>query len=520
MAIVSFKRGLVANLPATYTEGTFYVATDERAIYLDVSDAARIRLGDFQEFATVTELNANPNPSTTALYYVSEINCLAKWDGSKYVQINRDTGMTSVEVVGDGNALTAAVYDEAGRKLTLTKGATYMTAGDVDTKIGAKVGTLKIGETEYENVTAYVDAKTAGIATDAQLENLTDEVSALKGKVDTEGKVSEAISGAIDDLDLANTYAPKTHGHTISEVTGLQDALDGKQAAGDYAAAKDLSDLKAKVGDIPASATATTVVGYVDEKIGAIPAQTDYTVAVEATTPEGVAKRYTITQAATGLNAVIDIPKDMVVESGSVETKAETGAWGEAGTYLHLVLANAEESDIYINAADLIEYVTGDVAADGIITTAVDANHVLTATIGDGKITLAKLEASIQTAIGKAHNHANKAELDKIADGDKAKWDAAEAKAHEHANKTILDGISQDKVDAWDGAVAKEHEHANATVLDGITAEKVTAWDAAEQNAKDYADGLAGNYDAKGDADTAESNAKAYTDGLLTWGAF
>ena len=157
MSKVAFKKGLVANLPATYSAGTFYVTTDERAIYLDVSDEARIRLGDFQEFKTVTELEANANPSKTALYYVSDINCLAKWDGAKYVQINRDTGMTSIEVVGEGNAVTAAVYSEDGRKLTLTKGATYMTASDVDGKISAKVGELKLGEETFDTVKAYVD---------------------------------------------------------------------------------------------------------------------------------------------------------------------------------------------------------------------------------------------------------------------------------------------------------------------------------------------------------------------------
>ena len=36
----------------------------------------------------------------------------------------------------------------------------------------------------------------------------------------------------------------------------------------------------------------------------------------------------------------------------------------------------------------------------------------------------------------KAHEHSNKAELDKIADGDKAKWDAAEQNA-----KTYADGL-------------------------------------------------------------------------------
>ena len=39
---------------------------------------------------------------------------------------------------------------------------------------------------------------------------------------------------------------------------------------------------------------------------------------------------------------------------------------------------------------------------------------------------------------GKSHEHANKVELDKIAEGDKAKWDAAADKAHTHANATEL----------------------------------------------------------------------------------
>lgn len=75
------------------------------------------------------------------------------------------------------------------------------------------------------------------------------------------------------------------------------------------------------------------------------------------------------------------------------------------------------------------------------------------------------------------------------------------------ADLTALAG----RVSTLEGA---SHTHANKDVLDSIDAGKVAAWDAAEQNAKDYADGLAGNYDAAGSAATAETNAKAYADGL------
>lgn len=43
-------------------------------------------------------------------------------------QITADTGATSVEVVGSGNAVTAANYTASTRKLTLTKGTTFLTS--------------------------------------------------------------------------------------------------------------------------------------------------------------------------------------------------------------------------------------------------------------------------------------------------------------------------------------------------------------------------------------------------------
>lgn len=297
MSMVSFKKGLLANLPATKTPGAFYVTTDERAIYLDVNAESRIRLGDFQEFASVTELTKNANPNTTALYYVTDINCLAKWNGSEYIQINRDTGMTSVEVTGEGNALTAAVYDATGRKLTLTKGATYMTAADVDGKISTAVGTLgnDAEGNAYANVKAYVDAKTSGIATDTALTALTTRVSTAEGEIDVlqaaigvDGSVTKAIADAkkagTDAATAAATAQATAESKTTmaeveakgyatkTEAQGYADAKDATitaaKAAAD-AAQSDVDALETLVGALPEGATAKTVVAYVDEKVQA-----------------------------------------------------------------------------------------------------------------------------------------------------------------------------------------------------------------------------------------------------------
>lgn len=131
-------------------------------------------------------------------------------------------------------------------------------------------------------------------------------IEALEGLVGTDS-VSAQVSAAITDLDLPNTYAAKVHkhvkaditdfahNHEIGEVNGLQAALDGKQAAGDYAtkaeaqamadgkdaaiaAAKkagddaqaDVDALELYVGTIPETAEATNIVAYVQEKTAGI----------------------------------------------------------------------------------------------------------------------------------------------------------------------------------------------------------------------------------------------------------
>lgn len=291
MALVSFKKGLLANLPAQKTAGTFYVTTDERAIYLDVDGESRIRLGDFQEFASVAELTKNANPNATALYYVSDINCLAKWNGEEYVQINKDTGMTSVEVTGDGNAVTVASYDAAGRKLTLTKGATYMTAADVDSKVKVVsdyVGSIPEGYEEQTNVIAYINKKAQEVldsATGGSSESAASVKQALDAyKASNDPKVAANATAAAEAKTAAenaqaaadaaqNTANSKTtmaeveaKGYaTKTEAQGYANAKDTAiaeaKAAGE-AAQSDVDALKAKVGTV---AEGKTVVKMIEE---------------------------------------------------------------------------------------------------------------------------------------------------------------------------------------------------------------------------------------------------------------
>ena len=163
----------------------------------------------------------------------------------------------------------------------------------------------------------------------------------------------------------------------------------------------------------------------------------------------------------------------MVVKSGSVVTNP-TGQ--PKGTYIKLVLANATSDTLYIDVGGLIEYVTSGSAAGDMVVIAIDEQtHKVTASITDGAITKAKLETEVQTALNKAHEHANKALLD----------------TYDQTNANIKD------------AVSKKHSHANAAELDKIATGDKEKWDATSTKVEGIAEGA-----TKVEASTTEGNIK------------
>lgn len=287
---------------------------------------------------------------------------------------------------------------------------------------------------------AIAEAKTAGTAAsaalgeyktsnDARVKAIEDKEAIWNGKQDaiTDGSaVIATVAGGVVTLKagVGQNKGAVTQG-TGADITLAKVATTG--AAADIA-----------VADTAEKFVATDLEAVLAELAEKIQAGGDGSkVTCEKTSPEGVAARYVFKQDGVAIeNATIDIPKDMVVKSGTVVTKAETGVWGEAGTYLELTLANATNDKVYINVGNLIEYVTSGSAEEDSVQVAVSADHKVTASIKDGSIALGKLAAAVQTEIGKAHEHANKAELDKIKAGDVALWDAekgAMTKATENA---------------------------------------------------------------------------------------
>ena len=161
--MIKFYRGELANLPAAGALGAMYITTDEGAIYYGTGSGMK-RLGDFVQVANILSLPAS-GANENALYYCVAENVLAKWNGVAWSQINPDNGATSVEVSGEGNAVTAASYDDKTRKLTLTKGASFAAQSDFDTlnqnvaKIGGEVYQVTSESTDIAVLASGIIAK-------------------------------------------------------------------------------------------------------------------------------------------------------------------------------------------------------------------------------------------------------------------------------------------------------------------------------------------------------------------------
>lgn len=130
-----------------------------------------------------------------------------------------------------------------------------------------------------------------------------------------------------------------------------------------------------------------------------------YSLVRDETAAKGDAATYHLTKDGVNEGVAINIPKDLVVASGSVETfvtgKLPEGVT-EAGTYIQLTLANSDKP-LYINVGSLIEYVTGGSGENDAIQINVSSDtHKVTANVKNGSLTKEMLAAGVVTSLGKA----------------------------------------------------------------------------------------------------------------------
>lgn len=298
--------------------------------------------------------------------------------------------------------------------------------GKVDVnKVSTAIADAKSGaeETAAADAAAKVKAAKTAIlgesATGVDFDKTVKEVYDLASSKTTMAEV-EAKGYAIKaDTDSAIADAKKAGTDAATAAANAKKAADAAQAAADAKVASvKAADKSVTIGGtnteptvkVAISATAGNALALDTDGLKVtIPAAAEYSIVKDANAVDGYAATYRLTKGGENVGAAINIPKDMVVKTGSVEINPEGKA---AGTYLVLVLANATEDKIYIPVDSLIEYVTsGSSAGDMVVVTVDGITHKVTATITDGTITKEKLHVDVQTALNKANSAIQTADL-------------------------------------------------------------------------------------------------------------
>lgn len=375
---------------------------------------------------------------------------------------------------------------------------------DVDA-LETYVGTLPEG-TAAVSVVDYVNIKTAGIATDAALEELNNQVSGLQTVVN--GVTADYLKAA-DKQEMVDAIAAEE-----ARAKGIEGGLETRLKAveDDYLVEADKTEL---VGQID------TISGKVNTLIGE-----DAGKSARAIANEELAKQLIAEGAAESLDTLAEIaawiqshPEDASAMNKAIEdlealvgvlpegvTATDVVGYAQEAVAAEQARAEGVESGFESRIASLESAVGEDGSVDDKIDAAVavetaareaaiaEVQEDADKGIADAAEALkaAQDAAASATALNDAmdvrmkaveaakHTHTNQAELDLIASGDKNKWDAAAAIAHEHSNKAVLDGITEAKVTLWDGVSSKASQadldaavaniNANTSAINSFTA--------------------------------------------------
>ena len=92
-------------------------------------------------------------------------------------------------------------------------------------------------------------------STETEEQNVYNEFAYIDGKWEKMGSIATKIdlSGYLTKTEASNAYAPKSHTHTIAQVTGLQDELDAKAEAVHTHTTTQVTGLDDKIGELETS---------------------------------------------------------------------------------------------------------------------------------------------------------------------------------------------------------------------------------------------------------------------------
>lgn len=292
----------------------------------------------------------NPAPvDTTAVWYnKTELENYAKTGATAYV------GQVLTLVAG-GKCEAYMISNEAG---TLVKLAQTTASGDLASDV-ANLQTQVEGLVEKIGAAAVEGTEASGL-----YKLIADVEAVAKARL-------ESVEAGDNSITIAGSATKPSVAVKISEASGnaLSLANDG---------------LKVEIPEVK------------------VP---EYSLVKDETAAAGDVATYHLTKDGVNEGVAINIPKDLVIASGSV-VELEDGALPDgvavAGTYIKLVLANSAKP-IYINVSTLIEYVTGGSGENDAIQINVSSDtHKVTARVKEGSLTKEMLAAGVVASLGKA----------------------------------------------------------------------------------------------------------------------
>ena len=273
MALLNFKHGLLANLPAAVTPGAVYITSDERAMSVDVptgeTTAERIRIGDFRQYAKLSDLVSDLTSwgsaidtskiSDTAFYYCVEENALLKWNkaASKWVRINSTEDVDAIKTILNGadgksglvagvaanTSSISALDSRVGTLETAVEDLVGSGEGSIDDRIADAINTeiaarnkaiedaVKVEKERAEKIEGELNTELDRIVgvvegdkgLKAQVTANTASINTLKGDNTVNGSVAKTVKDAVDS---AKTAILGDTTHTVKEAYDLAEAAN------------------------------------------------------------------------------------------------------------------------------------------------------------------------------------------------------------------------------------------------------------------------------------------------------
>ena len=308
----------------------------------------------------------------------------------------------------DGNFMGLPMNIQRGNPIPLDDSSVYYDKTTMETyaKSGATayVGQIiTLVNEASKTCEAYMISNETGtlvkLAQTTATGDLATDVTTLKGQVDS--LIEQVGSAAVGDTAASGLYK------LIADVEAVAKARLETVEAGDNSVTIAGSATKPSVA-VKVSKAAGNALSLADDglkvKIPEVKVP-KYSLVKDEKAANGDIATYHLTKDGVNEGVAINIPKDLVVSSGSVETftaGALPEGVTEAGTYIKLTLANSTKP-LYINVSTLIEYVTGGSGENDAIQINVSSDtHKVTANVKEGSLTKEMLAASVVASLGKA----------------------------------------------------------------------------------------------------------------------